>query len=318
MEIVGSVAGALIGGDAAGDAADTQAAAADRSTALQREMFDQTRQDQAPYRNIGYSGLNQLAMLLGLDDPTAQSETEAQLRERLLSQYSTPGTPASSQMVGGGRESDGWSVTTPGTPGTVNEDALNAAIRAQMAQQRQAATAYRNNPLFGSMNRTFTGADLQNEPGYIFGMNQGVQARDRSASANGSLYSGAQMKALNRFGQDYGGTKFNEAFNRDQTNKNTAFNRLASITGLGQTANSQIQSAGQNYANQASNNMIGAGNARAAAGIAQGNAWQNALNQGISAYGRSRQPSYGGYDDNFPPQYSAAPPYYDYGQGGYQ
>ncbi len=311
MEIIGPVAGALIGSDSAGDAADAQAGAAAASTAEQRRQYDLTRQDYAPWRSAGTASINQLAMLLGLNP-------EALIDRARFTTPSTPGTPASTATTPTG----GWmsqgdtmiygpaSAGTPGTPEIFDQAGYDAAVRAADRS---------GDPQFGSLMQQFTGKDLEKEPGYIFGMNQGVQARDRSASASGSLYSGAQMKALNRFGQDYGGTKFNEAFNRDNINKNRIFNMLSGVAGTWQTAVNQIGQAGQNMANQISGNMIGAGNARAASGIAQGNAWQNALNQGISAYNRGNQPSgYGGYNDNYPPQYSAAPPYYDYGTGGYQ
>jgi hypothetical protein len=61
-------------------------------------------------------------------------------------------------------------------------------------------------------------------------------------------------------------------------------NPLQSVAGLGQTGASTVAQAGQNYANQAGQNMIGAGNAQAAAGIAQGNAITGAINQGAGWY----------------------------------
>lgn len=301
-EIIGPVAGALISSGSASDAADAQAGAAAASTAEQRRQYDLTRQDYAPWRSAGTASINQLAMLLGLNP-------EALIDRARFTTPATQGTPAGQTTYGGGREGEGYTQNIPGTPGTpeiFDQAGYDAAVRAADRS---------GDPQFGSLMQQFTGKDLEKEPGYIFGLNQGVQARDRSASASGSLYSGAQMKALNRFGQDYGGTKFNEAYNRDRLSKNDIFNMLSGVAGTGQTAVNQIGQAGQNMANQISGNMIGAGNARAASGIAQGNAWQNALNQGISAWGRRSTansmlgPSGYGYE---------TPPYYDYGTGGYQ
>lgn len=53
-------AGSAMGADAAGDAADKQAAAADRATQLQRDMYNQTRADQEPWRLAGASALSGL------------------------------------------------------------------------------------------------------------------------------------------------------------------------------------------------------------------------------------------------------------------
>jgi hypothetical protein len=132
---------------------------------------------------------------------------------------------------------------------------------------------------YGMLNRQFTGANLANDPGYRFGLNQGTQAVERSASARGGLFSGATLKALERYGQDYAGTKFNEAFNRNQATNDSRFNRLASLAGLGQTGTSQIGMAGQNAANMAGNYGIQGANAQAAAQMGQANNLSNGMNQ---------------------------------------
>lgn len=286
-----TVASAVVGGamasSGARSASRTQAASADKATELQKYMYDQTRTDAAPWRGAGASALNQLSMLLGLSPEAVSSlppATQDALRAELLPQFTTPGTPGTPSVWEDATQT-GWTPATPGTPDVVNENGLAAAMQARSGGSGTQDQS--QNPLFGSLMKPFTGANLESEPGYQFGLNQGVQAQDRSASARGSLYSGAQMKALTRFGNDYASTKYNDAFNRDQASKNQLFNMLSGVSGTGQVANNQINSAGQNYANQAGANMIGAGNARAAGGMASSNAWQNALNQWLSAWGRN-------------------------------
>ena len=64
MDLIGpaaSVGGALIGSNAAGNAADSQAAATNAAIAEQRRQFDLTRGDFAPYREIGVNALRQYA-----------------------------------------------------------------------------------------------------------------------------------------------------------------------------------------------------------------------------------------------------------------
>jgi len=113
------------------------------------------------------------------------------------------------------------------------------------------------------------------DPSYTFGLNQGTQALDRSAASGGSLYSGATLKALERYGQDYAGTKLNEQYNR-----------YANIAGLGQVATNGTSNAGMNAANQIGGNLTSLGNAQAANSLNQGNIWGNAANQ-LSSYGRN-------------------------------
>jgi len=128
-----------------------------------------------------------------------------------------------------------------------------------------------------SMAPTFTMSDFQNDPGYNFDLQQGSQAIQRAAAATGGLQSGGTLKSLSDYAQGQASNEYENAYNRFMNNQNTQFNRLASIAGIGQTANGQIGQAGMNMANQVGANITGAGNASAAAQIAQGNTWGNAL-----------------------------------------
>lgn len=60
----GSVVSGMIGADAATSAAETQAAAADRQAALQKQIFDIQNKQQAPFRGAGYSALNTIGSFL--------------------------------------------------------------------------------------------------------------------------------------------------------------------------------------------------------------------------------------------------------------
>lgn len=135
------------------------------------------------------------------------------------------------------------------------------------------------------------------EPGYQFGLQEGLGNVQNTAAARGGLYSGNALKALTRYGNDYATTKFGEAANRAETNFGNRWGRLASLAGIGQTATNQTQQAGQNYATNVGNIGMSSANAQGAAGIAQGNIWGNALNQAGSALGRMNwggtSPSYG-------------------------
>ena len=106
----------------------------------------------------------------------------------------------------------------------------------------------------------FTLDDLYMDPGYQFGLNEGVRARDQSASARGMQLSGGQQKALTRYGQDYASTKFNEAFNRRQVGLDNLYRMIAggqaaaagqaaSGTPMGAQVSSAIGTGGQALAN---------------------------------------------------------------------
>ena len=160
---------------------------------------------------------------------------------------------------------------------------------------------------YGTLGQSFTGANLASEPGYQFGLQQGQQGLDNGASARGGYYSGAQLKAASRYNNDYASTKYTDAYNRYNNDQTTQFNRLSGISGTGQQATNNIGAQGANMAATNGNimtqnaynngqNTMGAANARASGYMAGGNALQNALNQGISMYGRNNAGGFAGYN----------------------
>ena len=166
-------------------------------------------------------------------------------------------------------------------------NASDAQIRSareanQLAKYMYDTTRTDNLPALNARNAGLTGyqnllknpGQIVNDPGYKFGFNQGVAGYDNSGAARGMRLSGAQAKALTRFGQDYGQTKFDQSLNR-----------YGNLAGLGQTGAGTIANAGQNYANTAGNNITGAGNAAAAGYIGSA----NAVTGGITNYLRSQQ-----------------------------
>lgn len=169
--------------------------------------------------------------------------------------------------------------------------------------------------------KKFTLADFEADPGYNFRLKEGINALDSSAAARGGLFSGAQAKALTRYGQDVGSSEYANAynryqseyqneFNRYQTNQSNRYNRLASMAGLGQTANNALQAAGTNYANSAGNNaMTAAGNI---GNLTMTNA-ANAANAQLMA-GQSRASAYQGYGQAVSGLSNSLGNYYAYNQ----
>jgi len=137
---------------------------------------------------------------------------------------------------------------------------------------------------FGSLMQDFTGQDLASEPGYQFGMDQGRNTVDQSAAARGTLLSGSTLKDLMTFGQDYAGTKYGEAFNRNAANKNRKFSMLSGLSGGGSSAAADLGQAGMASAGNIGNLMTGEGNAKAAGIIGGANAWGNAIGSGVNSY----------------------------------
>ena len=136
------------------------------------------------------------------------------------------------------------------------------------------------------------------DPGYQFRKQEGINALDASASARGRLQSGAQARAVTRYGSDLASQEYGNAFNRaateyqlDASNKNARFNRLATLANVGQVANQADQAARTNMANNVTQATQATGNALAQGAINQGNARASAyqgtaqsLNQGAQNF----------------------------------
>lgn len=175
---------------------------------------------------------------------------------------------------------------TSGGAGSLDAEAqrLYDQEQAEYARWQQEQNAAAQDPIYGSLLKNFTGEDLQNEPGYQFGLSEGLKAGDRAAASRGNFFSGGALKAATRFGNDYASTKYGDAFNRDAANKTRIYNFLSGATSTGQNAAAQTGNAGSNMANQVGANTTAMGNANAASQIAQGNAWSGGINNAVNSY----------------------------------
>jgi hypothetical protein len=167
--------------------------------------------------------------------------------------------------------------------------------------------------------RDFTMNDFQQDPGYAFRMQEGQKALERSNLAKfGGGLSGGQLKALGRYGQDMGAQEYQSAYNRFNADRDRRFGRLSQISGQGLQAVGGTSGAAQNYANQAGQHMIDAGNAQAAGEMGAAGAWTGALGKigevgaGIATGGLSALGG-GGGGGNWMQKTKA-----NYGRGGYQ
>lgn len=114
-------------------------------------------------------------------------------------------------------------------------------------------------------------------PGYQFGLSQGQTALDRSAASQGMTLSGAQLKASQQFGQNYG---MQQAWN-------PYVSQLNSMAGLGENAAAQVGNNGLQTGQGVAQSQMSAGSAAASNNITQANIGQNLLTSGLSAVGNA-------------------------------
>jgi hypothetical protein len=145
---------------------------------------------------------------------------------------------------------------------------------------------------------SYTANDFHQDPGFVFALQQGQQAIDRSAAARGGDVSGGTLKSLAAYttgmaDQNYGaaysralGTyqqNYSNAFNTFQSNQSNTFNRLGSLVNTGLSANGQAAGAGANFANAAGNYAIDAGNAGAAGTVGAANAYNSGISGAVGS-----------------------------------
>ena len=198
-----------------------------------------------------------------------------------------------------------------------NEPGRQAGLRGLAGYEDQINQGFQFDP------NAFSTERIMNDPGMQFRQQTGENTLRRQLNAGDGVYSGAAAKALLGYNSNLASQEYGAAYGRaadGEARRKDAYqlrsNQLANLAGIGQTANSASQVAGQNFgqagqnANQsmglfgansvnqqtnalgnyglnASGNAIGLGNARAGASMYQGNTWANALNQGASAWGRA-------------------------------
>lgn len=94
---------------------------------------------------------------------------------------------------------------------------------------------------------------LTQYPGYQFGLDQGVQALDRSAASRGLALSGAQLKDAQQFGQGYALQNAWQPY----------VSQLGSLSSVGENAAAGVGNAGLQTGQGIASSQLSAGNAQA-------------------------------------------------------
>lgn len=163
-------------------------------------------------------------------------------------------------------------------------------VRGDLDPYRQAGSTALNQLMTGMkpngyFNQTYTGQDIYDDPSYKFRVNEGMNAVQQGAAAQGGLLSGATQKALLNYGQEAGSQEYQNAYNRFNADQTNQYNRLSNLVGIGQNAAAQTGNAGTQTAQAIANNTLMAGNAQSAGTIAAGNTRANAFGSLLGAAG---------------------------------
>lgn len=112
-------------------------------------------------------------------------------------------------------------------------------------------------------------ADFANDPGYMQQQQAGINALDRSATARGGLYSGAALKGVSEYGQQFQRQAYNDRIGQ-----------LGGVAGQGLQAAGGAASIASGTGNALGNMAFGFGQQQAANRINYANGLANAANIG--------------------------------------
>lgn len=297
LGLAGSIFSGIQGGRAADTIANSATDSANTVANLIREQSAQARSDSTIQRVGGNLSLLKLLNLMGIDTrqiPGIAGATGTSTNGGAVPQFSEQGS--SSRFMGGnaidpetGNPIDGsapipqWYLNRQRLdlmPGTADEGGQSGIMGGGM----DAGGGSDGLPAdFGALTKRFTGADLENEPGFKFRLQEGMKALEHSQAARGGVMGGRAIKEAERYSQDYASGEYSKAYDRNNIDNTNEFNRYATLSGFGNTATAQLTAGDRQATQDIASNTINASN-RAADARASGYAsTTNALNQGIGS-----------------------------------
>ncbi|MDE0590419.1 hypothetical protein OU789_10820 [Halocynthiibacter sp. C4] len=283
----GSVLSGVMGSNAASSAARAQQDAADKQLALQEQMYGEQKYMFSPYLKSGNNALAALNYELGLGERPTFGATPLEVERYQINSgtggASGPKTRSPEERKAAlpnallGMLSLGIGDDRPAGFYAPKNNARKAKPKPQYGWRvggkefasKEAAQAYAEKNARGGT--AYQG--YQKTPGYDFRLNEGLDSVEAGVGARHGLNSGATMKALDKYGQDYATGEYNNYLNG-----------LRQLAGQGQSSAAMTANAGTNYANSSSNALANYGDAAAAGSIGSANAWTGAMQNGLGAW----------------------------------
>jgi hypothetical protein len=295
--VLSSVAGGLMGGSKAPERAAKDAAA--RAQYTQDQARRQAQAALSPYQEAGAGASRKLSELLGTADPIgyAPRPTLQDFEEKLRDEhFKWAGTDYNRNSNVAGQ--------------TVRaKEMYNKALKEWEEGKAKFQKANPNSMGSGDLLKAFSNEDFVKDPGYTFRQMEGEKGANRQLLARGAFDSGAALKELQRYTQDYASNEFNQAYTRDSANKQRTFGFLSGTAGQGLSAAGAQVGANQNAANNNSNIQQGLGNTLAQNAQMNANNQSNLIQQTIGnlVYGYQRNKNSNPYQTpDFNPTYGGS------------
>ena len=137
-------------------------------------------------------------------------------------------------------------------------------------------------------NKKYGPEDFVLDPSYEFRKQQGNLATQNLQNVSGGAIGGNTLKAMMDYNSGLASTEYGAANTRFQNERSGIYDRLASIAGIGQTAQNQTSQLAQNVTGNIGQATIGSANAQAAGQIGAANAYGGGLENAANMYSMSK------------------------------
>lgn len=296
--------GASKSSSAATSAAQMQADAANQAAQIQYQMFQESRQDMAPWVSAGKVALGKLVGTGNALAPQTQGQAQPQYAQSVYDAGGYWSLPEMRREISGWQRQGHWDEQLPDIP--IYSDVMVAPSR--WVPVSKPATAPVSTPTTAPVSTPATAAgtgtaggqmglieqgpgEFKESPSYQFALEEGMKGIQRMASATGRLGSGASMKAASRYAEDLASQEYDNFLRRYYESLDPWF----TLAGHGQV------SAGQSGANAlatgrgVASTYLSRGEAQAAGQLGGAYPWSQLANYGAGqglnyAFNRMNQP----------------------------
>jgi hypothetical protein len=138
------------------------------------------------------------------------------------------------------------------------------------------------------LNKRFSAEDFYADPSYQFGIDQSNAALRNQQNLTGGQFGGNTLYEMAKLNTGLAAKEYGAANTRFQGERSGIYDRLASIAGIGQTAQGQTSQLAQNVAGNIGQATIGSANAQAAGQVGAANAYGGALENAANMYSMSK------------------------------
>jgi hypothetical protein len=309
----GAFVGALVGAgtsiyasNQAGKAGDAMANANAQGLAATTKATGQAQQWLKPYRESGAEGLSQYNYLMGLGDPTELAETEANFDEagyrkflieraglNLAQLFDKDPEKAKQKLAKQVNAIDTRLEKRGAWRDYQMRKGSGATVNGDIWKEREVYEGGAGQPERGFLMQRFGAEQFEKEPGYQFRMDEGAKQVEGSAAARGGLLSGAALKAMQRYGQDFASNEYGNAYNRFTADQSNIYGRLTGSTDMGMRAAGAMGSNAIYQGQQVANSMADLGNIRAGTMMAQADArksgYESVANNALDYWAMTRK-----------------------------